>query len=126
MSKQLTPEAFFDSLSLAHKLDSFLDGFRIEDLHLFSYFSAFLYTYAGNSIGTWPHKYIVANRYPFPESLNEAIVRHLQNGLFEDEGSYFKISTRGSIEFDKFKDLPTFVEREKLLVAACTTSVSNL
>jgi len=123
MSNQVTPEAFFDSLSLAHKLDSFLDGFKLEEIHLFSYFSAFLYSYSGHSISTWQHKYIVANGYPFSESLNNAILLHIKNGLFEDEGSYFKISTRGTIEFDNFKDLVTFSERETLISAACTTSI---
>jgi len=45
MSNQVIPEAFFDSLSLAHKLDNFLDGFKLEEIHLFSYFSAFLYCF---------------------------------------------------------------------------------
>jgi len=123
MSKQVTPEAFFDSLSLAHKLDNFLDGFKLEEIHLFSYFSAFLYSYSGNPISTWQHKYIVTNGYPFSETLNEAILRHIQNGLFEDEGDYFTISARGTDEFNKFKLLPSFVKREEILNAACTTSI---
>lgn len=123
MSKQVTPEAFFDSLSLAHKLDNFLDGFKLKEIHLFSYFSSFLYCYAGNAISTWQHKYIVANGYPFSDSINEAILRHIQNGLFEDKGEYFTITGRGTDEFNKFKLLPSFIKREEILNAACTTSI---
>lgn len=123
MSHQVTPEAFFDSLSLAHKLDNFLDGFKLEEIHLFSYFSAFLYSYSGNSISTWEHKYIVENGYPFSASINEAILRHIQNGLFENKGEYFIITARGTDEFNKFKLLPSFTKREAVLNAACTTSI---
>lgn len=123
MSKQVTPEAFFDSLSLAHKLDNFLDGFKLEEIHLFSYFSSFLYCYSGNSIATWPHRYIAANDFPFSDTINDAIVRHIQNGLFEDKNEYYTITGRGTDEFNKFKILPTFAERENLLNAACTTTI---
>jgi hypothetical protein len=123
MSKQVTPEAFFDSLSLAHKLDNFLDGFKLEEIHLFSYFSSFLYCYAGNPIANWEHKYIAANGYPFSDSINEAIHRHLQNGLYENKGEYYAITGRGTDEFNKFKSLSSFSLREEILNAACTTSI---
>ena len=123
MSTQVTKEAFFDSLSLAHKLDNFLDGFRLEEIHLFSYFSAFLYCYSGNSISTWQHRYTVENGYPFSTSISEAIMRHIQNGLFENKGEYYTITGRGTDEFNKFKELPTLSMREEILNAACTTTI---
>ncbi len=123
MSKQVIPEAFFDSLSLAHKLDNFLDGFKLEEIHLFSYFSAFLYCYSGNPISTWQHKYTVENGYPFASSIDEAINRHIQNGLFENKVEYFTITGRGTDEFNKFKELSTFKKREEILNAACTTTI---
>lgn len=123
MNKQIVPEAFFDSLSLADKLDNFLDGFKLEEIHLFSYFSSFLYCHAGNSIASWPHRYIAVNGYPFSDTINEAILRHIQNGLFENEGEYYTITGRGTKEFEKFKSLDTFSIREEILNAACTTSI---
>lgn len=123
MSNQVTPEAFFDSLSLAHKLDSFLDGFKLEEIHLFSYFSSFLYSFSGNAIASWEHKYIVVDGYPFSNSINDAILRHIQNGLFENKGEYYIITGRGTDEFNKFKNLSNFIKREEIINAACTTSI---
>lgn len=123
MSNQVTPEAFFDSLSLAHKLDSFLDGFKLEEIHLFSYFSSFLYSFAGNAIASWEHKYIVVDGYPFSDSINDAVLRHIQNGLFENKGEYYIITGRGADEFNKFKNLLSFIKREEIINAACTTSI---
>ncbi len=123
MSEQVTPEAFFDSLSLAHKLDNYLDGFKLEEIHLFSYFSSLLFLCAHNPISTWQHKYIVSKGYPFSDSINEAVIRHIQNGLFDVKGEFYTITGRGTDEFNKFKVLPTFIKREEFLNAACSTSI---
>ncbi len=50
---QITPEAFFDSLSLAEKLDEFLDGFKTEEIQLFAYFSLILHVYNGGDSASW-------------------------------------------------------------------------
>lgn len=123
MERQVSPEAFFDSLSLAHKLDNYLDGFRLEEIHLFSYFSSFLYAYSGQSITTWSHRYTSSAGYPFSMDINEANQRHIQNGFFEERGESYVITGRGTDEFNKFKQLPTFIKREAILNAACTTSI---
>ncbi len=123
MTKDITPEAFYDALSLAHKLDAYLDGFKREEIHLFSFFSSLLYLYAGNTIGDWPHRYIVNNGYPYSDIIDETITRHIQNGLFEENGDFLVITGRGTDEFGKFKNLLTFKKREEFLEAACTTSL---
>jgi hypothetical protein len=123
MNIQVTPEAFFDSLALGHKLSNYLDGFKLEEIHLFSYFSSIIYLYAGHPIGTWPHKYIVSKGYPFSDSIDEAIKRHIQNSLFEQKGEFFIITGRGSDEYNTFKGLSSFQKRDDILDAVCTTSI---
>lgn len=123
MSNQVTPEAFYDSLSIAHKLDNFLDGFKREEIHLFSYFSSLLYLYEGHAIAEWQHRYIVVNGYPFSDDINEAISRHVTNGLFEAKEDFYTITGRGADELAKFSKMPSFQTREQYLNAACTTSI---
>lgn len=124
MSKQIIPEAFFDSLSLAHKLDNFLDGFKLEEIHLFSYFSSILFLYRQNPVSEWQYRFTISESgYPFSEAINEATDRHSQNGLFDENGTFFSITGRGTDEFNKFKVFPTFSKREEYLIAACTTSI---
>lgn len=123
-STQVKPEAFYDSLSLANKLDNFLDGFRVEEIHLFSYFSSILYLYRQNTITEWNYRFIISeNGYPFSDDINEAINRHIQNGLFDEKETYCTITSRGTDEFNKFKALSSFKKREECLNAACTTSI---
>lgn len=124
MSKQIEIEAFYDSLSIAHKLDQFLDGFTNEEIHLFSYFSAFLFHYSGNPIEEWKYKFTIdSNGYPFSTELQNAIERHESIGLFELR-NFLTITSRGTDEFNKFsKELSLFKEREKFIEAACSTSI---
>jgi len=124
MAKQIEMEAFFDSLSIAHKLDNFLDGFEQEEIHLFSYFAAILFHYSGNPIDEWRYGFTVSKSgYPHSKTLNDAIDRHVFSGLFEERGSYFTITSRGTQEFNKFSDFSSLRVREKYLDAACTTSI---
>lgn len=123
MTNQLLPETFYDSLSLAHKLDNYLDGFKRREIQLFSYFASILYLYSGNPIATWQYKYIVVQGYPFADTIDEAINRHLANGNYEEDSEYLKLSGRGTDEFQKFKNLTMFASREKYLDAACTASI---
>ncbi len=124
MSKIVKPEAFFDSLSLAHKLDNFLDGFKLEEIHLFSYFSSILFLYKKNPVSDWQYKFTISETgYPFSEAIFEATTRHIQNGLFEEKETFYTITSRGNDEFNVFKELKDFVKREECLNAACKTSI---
>jgi hypothetical protein len=124
MANQVLPEAFFDGLSLAHKLDGVLDGFRFEEIQLFSYFSSVLFLYKGNPLSEWKFKFVIdSNGYPFSDDLNRSIDRHCQNGFFSKFGDFFKISARGTEEFEHFKGLTLFASREEYLRAACATSI---
>ena len=123
-SIQITPEAFFDSLSLAKKLDEFLDGFKTEEIQLFAYFSLILHVYNGGDSASWGYNFIVDEKgYPFSEALNSAIERHVKNGVFEKKTDYYIITGRGVDEFNRFKNLTDFANREKMVNASCTTSI---
>ncbi|MCQ4875074.1 hypothetical protein [Butyricimonas paravirosa] len=118
------PEAFFDSLSLAKKLDEFLDGFKTEEIQLFAYFSLILHVYNGGDVASWGYGFIVDEKgYPFSVALNSAIERHLKNGIFEDKKDYYIMTGRGVDEFNRFKKLSDFANREKMANASCTTSI---
>jgi hypothetical protein len=121
---QVIPEAFFDSLSLAKKLDEFLDGFKTEEIQLFAYFSLILYVYNGGNSASWGYNFIVDEKgYPFSDALNNAIERHVKNGIFEERTNYYIITGRGVDEFNRFKNLTDFANREKMVNASCTTSI---
>jgi hypothetical protein len=122
--RQVSPEAFFDSLSLAKKLDEFLDGFKIEEIHLFAYFSLILHVYNGSAPSSWGYSFIVDEKgYPFSNVLNDAIDRHIKNNIFEKKNDYYIITGRGVDEFNRFKKLSDFTNREKMVNASCTTSI---
>lgn len=124
MNEQILPESYFDSLSIAHKLDNFLDGFEQKEVHLFAYFSAILFHYVGNPVDDWKYKFIITpEKYPYSKVLNDAIDRNFKNGFFEERGNFIIITGRGTDEFNKFKAFPSNQKREKFIDAACATSI---
>jgi hypothetical protein len=121
---QILPEAFFDSLSISNKLGDSLGEFKREEIHLFSYFSSILFLYKGNPFADWKYRFIVdQNGYPFSDELNEAIARHLLNGMLKDDGNFLMMTDRGSNEYFKFKEMPTLKAREDFIYAACSTNI---
>ena len=124
MFTQIEPKAYFDSLSIAHKLNNFLDGFEHNEIHLFSYFAAILFHYSGNPVEEWRYKFVISKvGYPHSKVLDDAIERHLISGNFEEKDNFLIITGRGSDEFNKLSKLPSFEKRENYLDAACTTSI---
>lgn len=115
--------ALYDSISIAHKLDDYLDAFKFEEIQLFSYFSSILFVYEGNTSDQWSYRYIVNKGYPYSSQLQEALDRDLNNGWFERSSDFYRVSARGIDELNKFKKLDAFKPREKYLEAACTTSI---
>jgi len=125
MIEQVRPEAYFDTLSIAHKLDTQLDGgFKQEEVHLFSYFSSILFLFKGKPLADWGYQYqIDAKGYPFSSDVAEAIQRDVQNVLFEEKDEYLVILGRGVDQFNKLRSLTLFKEREEVIDAACTTGI---
>jgi len=125
MSKrQILPEAFYDSLSLARKLDEYLDGFREDEIHLFAYFSMLLFLYKKNSLSDWRYQFTSSEGYPFSQDVDECIRMHIRNGNIEYYSNFLKITARGADEFNQFKNMELFKKREKFLSAACTASIA--
>ena len=123
-NKLVTPEAFYDSLSISVKLGETLVDFKQEEIHLFSYFSSILYLYKGNPITNWGYKYIIdQNGYPFSAELNEAISRHVLNGIIKLGVKYLEITPKRINEFVIFSKLPNISEREKYIYASCSTNI---
>ena len=125
MIEQVRPEAYFDTLSIAHKLDTQLDGgFKQEEVHLFSYFSSILFLFKEKPLADWGYQYqIDAKGYPFSSEVAEAIQRDIQNVLFEEKDEYLVILGRGVDQLNKLRGLTLFKEREEVIDAACTTGI---
>ena len=122
--KQILPETYFDSLSIAHKLSHVIDGFKQREIHLFAYFSVILFHYAGYLVNEWKYKFIVGqDRYPYSKELDDAINKNLKNGYFKESSNFMIITSKGTDEYNRFKNLESNKKREKYINAACSTSV---
>ena len=124
-NKEIVPEAFFDSLSIAHKLDNVLDGFTFEEIHLFAYFASIIFFNLGNNINEWGYRFILNREscYPFSEELSFVLARHESNGFLEKKNNYYSITARGVDEFNIFRKQKYFELREPLISGACTVNI---
>jgi hypothetical protein len=123
-NQQISPESLFDSLSIGVKLYNYFDGFKRNEIQLFSYFSSVLFPYTKEPLSEWKYKYTIDDLgYPFSSGINSAIDSHLLNGNFEEKGNFFVLTARGMKTFDEIKELKSFQNREKAINASCTTSI---
>src|SRR5690606_4406275 len=75
-------------------------------------------------LSEWKYKYTIdSNGYPFSSDINSAIDLHLLNGNYEEKENFIIATTRGVKTFDEIKELSSFINREKAISAACTTSI---
>jgi hypothetical protein len=120
----MSPESLFDSLSIGVKLYNYFDGFKRNEIQLFSYFSSVLFPYTKEPLSEWKYKYIIdKSGYPFSSAVNFSIDSHLLNGSFEEKENFIVVTARGMKTFDDFKEFKSFKNREKAINAACTTSI---
>lgn len=123
MSVEINHFALYDGLSIAHKLDNYLDAFKLEEVHLFSYFASILFLYDGKTPDDWSYNYIIHGSYPFSDILDRTLEQNLKNGWLRVSGEYFQITSRGTDEYNKFSKLSIFEPRERYLAAACSTTI---
>lgn len=119
----VSKESYFDSLFLANKLDEYFSSFKLEEIHLFSYFSSLLYISRGNPPSTWEHRYTIKDDYPFCVGIQEALERHISVDNISRSGDLYDITGRGAHEITNFLHLSMFKERIDLLQAVCTSTV---
>jgi hypothetical protein len=125
-SQKISPESLFDSLSIGVKLYNYFDGFKRNEIQLFSYFSSVLFPYTKEPLSEWRYRYIIdESGYPFSSDVNFAIDSHLLNGNFEEKENFTVVTARGMRTFDEFKGLTSlsFKNREKAINASCTASI---
>jgi hypothetical protein len=123
-SQEIFPESLFDSLSIGIKLYNYFDGFKRNEIQLFSYFSSVLFLYTREPLSEWKYKYIIdESGYPFSSNVNSAIDSHLLNGNFEEKEKFIVVTVRGMKTFDDIKELKSFQNRERAINASCTTSI---
>jgi len=121
-----TPESIFDALSISIKLSKILNGFKLEEIHLFSYFTSILFLSDGNTLSDWTYRFITSpGGYPYSDILDITLKRLIQNGFItsEDDTEFYVSSDRGLAEFEKFHDFSELKGREGYLSTACNINL---
>ena len=121
----INPDAAFDCLSIARRLQSSLKNSAPGEIHLFAYLSCLLSLYGGQAASSWGYSFAgTQHGSPFSPELNGALEDLLALGLLSSEGQYLMVAQEGTEEYGELRRLSQNLMREKYIEAACSSLLS--
>lgn len=116
----INPFAFFDSIFIANKLNTYMGDFNFSEIQLFCYFSCLLSLYEGHPVASWGYKFIKNDLgVPLSIDIQNSLANLLSKNEIEEINNYYKITQRGQDKSTMLSNLQRFNERIKYLENAC-------
>ncbi len=118
----VNPYAYFDSLSISHRLQGNLGNVVVAEIYLFSYLACILSLYRMHPVSDWQYTFSITE-YGFPYSVDlDAATKILgETGNLSKEGSYLKVTEHGRTEYEILRSLSQNAERESFIDGACSS-----
>ncbi len=119
----LKPEATFDCLFLAERLEKDAGTFTAPEVHLFAYLSCLLWLYRRHALADWGYTF-VGTELGAPFSLDmDGVINELQNRgyLIRIEGR-LRTSDAAGQQLQDFRSLSLYSDRAECLHAACSST----
>lgn len=118
----INPDAGFDCLSIALRLQQSLSNVAPGELHLFAYLACLLSLYRGNAVSDWGYGFAgTRNGSPFSPEIGSAQQRLVSLGLLSYKKDYLTISEVGREEYKELRRLSQNALREPYVEAACSS-----
>jgi len=120
------PEATFDTIFLACRLQRRTSSFSASELHMFAYLGCLLWIYSGSSVSDWGYGFVGTELgAPFSQKINEAYEQLLKRGIILSiKENQLQIVTEAE---DRLNDTIPFLgnkERAKCLDAAFASTIA--
>jgi hypothetical protein len=120
----MNPDATFDCLFLADRLQAEAGDFAMAELHLFSYLACLLWLYGENAVADWGYAYVGTELgAPYSLDLDETIRRLEDSGYFMRFGPRLRMSPEVREQLVFFSGLEVNRQRSECLYAA-TSSIA--
>lgn len=117
----LNPEATFDCLLIAHRLQRGDEAVSVPEVHLFSYLACVLWLYQRNGAADWGYQFVGTELgSPFSLEIDAALRELSERGYFIRVGDKLQISEPATTALDELRSLAINDEREDCLEAACS------
>ena len=121
----LNPEATFDCLFMADRLERETGTFTVPELHLFAYLSCLLWLYRHRALADWGYSF-VGTELGAPFSLDiDGVIRELQDrGYLVRVHDRLRTSDEAEQQLQDFSSLSLYAERQECLGAACSSTLA--
>ena len=119
----VNPYAYFDSLSISHRLQENLGNIVTAEIYLFSYLACILSLYRRRPISDWQYKLSITEYgFPYSVDLDNATKMLEETGNLAKEGSFLVVTEKGNKEYEMLCDLSQNVEREVFIAGGAVFS----
>jgi hypothetical protein len=122
---QLIPEAAFDCLFVANRLQARARSFASPELHVFTYLACLLSLYRGRSAADWGYEFVGTELgAPFSQQIDAALRELLSRGYLVRTSDRLQMLELADQRLRDFDHLNLNQERAECLKAACATTAA--
>ena len=122
---RLNPNATFDCLYVARRLQTQAGAFTAPELHLFAYLACLLWLYKQRAVADWGY-FFVGSEFgaPFSQEIGTTVKELLERGYFLRDGAKVRMTEPAEENLRYFGHLALNQERIECLRAACASATA--
>lgn len=121
----LNPDATFDCLFVAHRLQRQNGSFNIPELHIFAYLACLLWLYRNQPVTDWGYTFVGTELgAPFSQEIDTAVNEFLERGFFHRAHERLRMTELAERRLHTYEQLGLNHERIECLQAACASNLA--
>src|SRR5437762_3153645 len=122
---RLNPDATFDSLFIADRLQTQGEGFTAPEIHVFSYLACLLSLYRFQAVSDWGYTFVGTELgAPFSQEIDAAARYLVDRGHLLRAGDRLYVNDQAVPQLALFRQLNLNAQRAECLTAACASAVA--
>jgi hypothetical protein len=122
---RLNPDAAFDCLFVARRLQAQMNGFTPPELHIFAYLACLLWLYRNKAVSDWGYDFMGTELgAPFSPDIDSTIKQLAGRGYFIRTHDRMRMSDIALAPINDFGQLALNKERVECLQAACACTAA--
>ena len=119
---RLNPDATFDCLFVANRLQSQRLSFSVQEIHLFTYLACLLWIYRERIVSDWGYEFVGTELgAPFSREIDTALKELLSHGYFRKIHDRILLTKLAEQPLQELSELTINQERAECLHAACSS-----
>jgi hypothetical protein len=121
----LNPDATFDCLFVANRLQRQNGSFNIPELHIFAYLACLLWLYRNQPVIDWGYTFVGTELgAPFSQEIDTAVNECLERGFFHRTHERLHMTELAERRLHTYEQLGLNLERVEFLQAACASTAA--